>query len=56
VTETDNAYEIAAELPGMNEKDIEVKFADGVLTIKGENKIGGLPAFGGRASAADIGG
>jgi HSP20 family protein len=38
VTETDRAYEIAAELPGMDEKNIEVKFADGVLTIKGERQ------------------
>jgi HSP20 family protein len=36
VAETEKAYEIAAELPGMDEKNIEVKFADGVLTIKGE--------------------
>ena len=38
VAETDKAYEITAELPGMDEKNIEVKFADGVLTIKGEKK------------------
>jgi hypothetical protein len=29
-------YEITAELRGMDEKNIDVKFADGVLTIKGE--------------------
>jgi HSP20 family molecular chaperone IbpA len=38
ITETDKACEITAELPGMDEKNIEVKFADGVLTIKGEKK------------------
>ncbi len=38
VTETDKAYEIAAELPGMNDKNVEVKLADGVLTIKGEKQ------------------
>lgn len=38
VAETDKAYEITAELPGMDEKNIEVKFADGVLTIKGEKR------------------
>jgi HSP20 family protein len=38
ITETDKAYEIAAELPGMDEKNIEVNFADDVLTIKGEKK------------------
>ena len=31
-------YEITAELPGMDESNIDVKFADGVLTIKGEKK------------------
>jgi len=38
VTETDKAYEITAELPGMDEKNIEVKLANGVLTIKGEKQ------------------
>jgi HSP20 family protein len=38
IAETDKAYEITAELPGMDEKNIEVKFADGVLTIRGREK------------------
>jgi len=38
VTETAKAYEITAELPGMDEKNIEVKLANGVLTIKGEKQ------------------
>jgi HSP20 family protein len=38
VTESDKAYEIAAELPGMSDKNVEVKLADGVLTIKGEKQ------------------
>jgi HSP20 family protein len=38
VAEKDKAYEITAELPGMSEKDIEVTFADGTLTIKGEKQ------------------
>lgn len=38
VAETDKAYEITAELPGMDEKNVEVKFSDGVLTIKGEKR------------------
>jgi HSP20 family protein len=38
VSETDKAYEIAAELPGMDEKNIEVKVANGVITIKGEKQ------------------
>ena len=36
--DTDKAYEITAELPGMDEKNVEVKLANGVLTIKGEKK------------------
>ena len=38
VAETDKGYEIAAELPGMDEKNVEVKLSDGVLTIKGEKR------------------
>jgi HSP20 family protein len=37
-TETDKAYEITAEVPGMDEKNVEVKVANGVLTIKGEKQ------------------
>ncbi|QHP66256.1 Hsp20/alpha crystallin family protein [Bradyrhizobium sp. LCT2] len=39
VTESDKAYEITAELPGMDEKDIEVNVANDGLTIKGEKKF-----------------
>ena len=39
LAETDKVYEITSELPGgMGEKDVEVKFADGVLRIKGEKQ------------------
>ncbi len=38
VIESEKAYEISAELPGMDEKNIEVKVADGRLTIKGEKE------------------
>jgi len=38
IAEKDKDYEITAELPGMEESDIDVKYADGVLTIKGEKK------------------
>jgi HSP20 family protein len=39
LTETDKAYQIISQLPGeMDEKNIEVRFADGVLTIKGEKQ------------------
>jgi len=36
VVEKPNEYEIKAELPGMDDKNIEVKCAEGTLTIKGE--------------------
>ena len=36
VAERDKEYEITAELPGLDEKNIEVKLANGVLTIRGE--------------------
>jgi len=38
ILEKDKAYEITAELPGMDEKNIEVKVVDGGLTIKGEKQ------------------
>ncbi|MGE4488364.1 MAG: Hsp20/alpha crystallin family protein [Kiritimatiellales bacterium] len=38
VSETDDAVVIDAELPGMDEKDIELTLQDNVLTIKGEKK------------------
>jgi HSP20 family protein len=38
VTEKDKEYEITAELPGMDEKNIEIKLSNGTLTIKGEKK------------------
>jgi HSP20 family protein len=37
-TEKENAYEVTAELPGLDEKNIEVKVAGGGLTIKGEKE------------------
>jgi HSP20 family protein len=36
--ENDKAFEIAAELPGMDEKDVEVKVAHGGLIIRGEKQ------------------
>jgi HSP20 family protein len=38
VVEKEKAYEITAELPGMDESNIDVKFSDGTLTIKGEKR------------------
>ena len=38
VAELKDKFEIKAELPGMNEKDINLSLEDGVLTISGEKK------------------
>ena len=38
VCEREKEYEITAELPGMDASNIDVKLANGVLTIKGEKK------------------
>jgi HSP20 family protein len=38
VRESANAIVVEAELPGVDEKDITVSLANGVLTIKGEKK------------------
>lgn len=38
VAEDENAYEIAAEIPGVEEKDISVTVDDGKLTLRGEKK------------------
>ena len=38
VSETDKEVEVKADLPGMDEKDIEVSLSNGILTIKGERK------------------
>lgn len=39
VQETDDGIEASIELPGVDEKDIEVTVADGVLTVRGEKKL-----------------
>ncbi|TAK45093.1 MAG: Hsp20/alpha crystallin family protein [Betaproteobacteria bacterium] len=38
IVEKDDAYEVTADLPGMDEKNIEVKLSDGNLTIRGEKR------------------
>ncbi len=38
VKETEDAIVVQAELPGVEEKDVEIEFADGVLTLRGEKK------------------
>lgn len=39
VSESDDAFHIAAELPGADEKDIDITLTDGVLSLKGEKKV-----------------
>jgi HSP20 family protein len=36
IVEKDNAFEISAELPGMDEKDVHVECANGMISIRGE--------------------
>ena len=38
ISETDDGYEISAELPGLESSDIEITLNDTVLTIKGEKR------------------
>ena len=38
IVEKSDAFEITAELPGIDEKNIEIKLSNGNLTIKGEKK------------------
>jgi HSP20 family protein len=38
IVERDSAFEVTAELPGLDEKDVEVKLSDVGLTIKGEKR------------------
>jgi HSP20 family protein len=38
VSETDREVKVTADLPGLEEKDVQVEFANGTLAIKGEKK------------------
>lgn len=38
VSETDDEIRVKAELPGMDEKDVEVTLDENILTIRGERK------------------
>ena len=40
VSETAERFEVTAELPGLDAKDIHVTLNDGVLTVKGEKRSG----------------
>lgn len=47
--ENDKEYKIVAELPGIDEKDIDVTMSEGLLTLKGEKKAeSSSPANGNR--------
>lgn len=37
-TEAEKEFRITAELPGLDEKDVELSIEDGVLTLRGEKK------------------
>jgi len=39
VKEDEKAFHVTADLPGLSEKEVEVSFEDGVLTIRGEKKV-----------------
>ena len=39
VNETDEAYEVTAELPGMEKKDITVTVENGLVTLRGEKRV-----------------
>lgn len=39
VSETDAAYLIKAEIPGVNKEDVKVFIQDGMLTMQGERKM-----------------
>jgi|SRR6185437_12145532 HSP20 family protein len=39
LVETDKQYRVTAELPGLEEKDVEITLHDNVLTLKGEKTI-----------------
>lgn len=38
IVEKDKAFEVTAELPGLDVKDIDIQLANGTLTIKGEKQ------------------
>ncbi len=37
--EREEAFELTADMPGLEAKDVEVKVANGVLTVKGEKQL-----------------
>lgn len=39
VVETDEGYEVAVELPGLEQGDVEVSLTDDLVVVKGEKKV-----------------
>ena len=39
LAETKDGFELAVELPGLEEKDVDVSVSDGMLTVSGEKKF-----------------
>lgn len=39
VKEDEKTFHVSADLPGLTEKEVEVSFEDGLLTIRGEKKV-----------------
>jgi HSP20 family protein len=39
ISETDQAIEVTAEMPGLERKDVEISIDDDSLTIRGEKKV-----------------
>ncbi len=39
VEETEKEYRVTAELPGLEERDVEVLLQDGLLSVRGEKKL-----------------
>ncbi len=39
VEETEREFRVTAELPGLDERDVEVLLQDGILTVRGEKKV-----------------
>jgi len=39
LAETKDGFELTVELPGLEEKDVDITVADGLLTISGEKKL-----------------
>lgn len=38
ITENEKEYVVTAEMPGVDAKELDVTFTDGILTVKGEKK------------------